>query len=131
MARNRTSKKAILLAHEAGFVPCDWSEWSALVRRAARAQRLAELRCNGSPIRERVRAGMDRETMKRLDAAADAEEQKYERLDELNDEVLRKLAAHLGLEIDLSGDPRGAVVKVRGQGIRGNSWGGGGWFCVA
>lgn len=125
------TKKAILLAHQAGFIPSNWEAWSALVRAAGRAQTLAERRCNGSPIREMVRAGMPVEQMRKLDAQADTQEQAWEKADERNDARLRDLAAALGLEIDLSGDPRGAVVKVRGQGIKGNSFGGEGWFCVA
>lgn len=123
------TKRAILLAHEANYVPRDWAAWSALVRCAARAARIAVCRCNGSPLREL--AALSPAQQKDLDRRAAEQEDEYERQDERNDTRLRQYAETLGLEIDLQGDPRGAVVKVRGQGIRGNSWGGEGWFCVA
>lgn len=33
-------------------------------------------------------------------------------------------------EMETQGDPRGAVVKLRGRGLPCTSWGGEGWFCV-
>ena len=33
-------------------------------------------------------------------------------------------------EMETQGDPRGAVVKLRGRGLPCTSWGGEGWFCI-
>jgi hypothetical protein len=33
-------------------------------------------------------------------------------------------------EVEFSGDPRGAVVKIRFKNTPGNCFGGGGWYCV-
>lgn len=126
------TRKSILLAHKAGYVPSNWDAWSRLVRCATKAARLAEQRCNGSPIRDQVRYGMPAETMKRLDVMADKQEAAWELEDQRNDDRMRALAAHLGLEIDLGGDPRGAVVKVRSASItKPSSLCGEGWFFVA
>lgn len=127
----KATNRAILLAHQAGFIPTDWALWSSLVRRATTAARLAEFACNGSPIRERVRYGMHDDERKRLDRLAAEDEERTRQRDERNDAKLIELAEALGLEIELQGDPRGAVVRVRGQGIRGNWFGGDNWFVVA
>ena len=44
---------------------------------------------------------------------------------------IRRRALYAGAEVDLNGDPRGAVVKLRfPTGFPANSFGGGGWYCV-
>lgn len=53
-----------------------------------------------------------------------------ERRDELTAQRVREVAKITGIEVQTSGDPRGACVKVRHYAIPCNSWGGEGWHCV-
>ena len=117
----KTSKRAILAAHECGIVPTDWTLWTQLVNRAYKAHRLAEFACNGSPYRD---AGNRHAHYpgggKQYYQLAIADEERKARLDELNDAEIVKLCASLGLELELQGDPRGCVVRVRPIGSDGS-----------
>jgi hypothetical protein len=78
-----------------------------LIRVANKLQRLAVARCN-------------RELSEREEAADDRAEAKA-----------RELVAPFGIEVETSGDPRGAVLKLKFNKSRnGNSWGGENMRCV-
>ena len=51
--------------------------------------------------------------------------------DTASEALLRAIVeAEFGWELDVNGDPRGAVVKIRIPGYHGNSFGGDGFHCV-
>jgi hypothetical protein len=73
-----------------------------------------------------VRYGMPAEEMHRLDALAQADEDRYARMDERNDARIIKAVADLGegFSCSLQGDPRGAVVRIHTPDGRDEGWGG-------
>jgi hypothetical protein len=77
---------------------------TALMRRATRSQKYAELLCSVD-MGEKGQA-------------------RVEKQDEKNDDAIERLAAQLGMKCRIGGDPRGFVVSVFLPSGRSNSWGG-------
>ena len=97
----------------------------ALMRHSATSQRLAEAICNGPAWTSDPR--MDGKT---YSARMDRWQARMDAADKACDLRIERLCKRHGVAVELSGDPRGCVVKVRLRGVAGDSAGGDGLTCV-
>ena len=119
---------------EAEGLPEGWAE--RMLRQAATATRLAVATCNGDwPAEGEWACGSGRKSVRYCDKcqagwARGSFNARGECPDCASERRIKGLAAEVGIAVECSGDPRGAVVKVKFPSGRGNSWGDPSFYCV-
>ena len=97
----------------------------AIMRHATTATRIAVAQCNGPDWASNpyIPAAEFSKRMDRWQA-------RMNKADQQCDKRIAALCGKFGVQFDMNGDPRGAVVKVKLADGKGNSWGGDGFWCV-
>ncbi len=107
----------------------------ALLRYSTTATRLAVAACNGEwPCDGEWASGKGKRWLRTCAKCGCAAAKSSFRRDLCPDcrcdDLIRKVCAAANLPFELSGDPRGCVVKIKLPTYRGNSWAGDGMTCV-